>query len=161
MNEWEVLRVAVVVASWLAVVGGLVMAVMWTVFGGPRAAGPEDESMAVAGVHPDRPVSRQTSFSAAGLGMHGLLGILTASVVTYAAVQHDPEGYAFVLLAVVVTAVPGTVMYLRWKQGRRPRVRGAEHRKRVEDRLPKAVVYGHGAMVAVTVGLSIVLLVVA
>jgi hypothetical protein len=160
MDDWEVWRVAIVVAAWLTVLGGLLMGSLWTMFGGARAAGPEDETLAVAGVDPHRRIERQTSFPVAVIFGHGLVGILTASFITWAASRNETDGYIAVLVAILVTAVPGTVMYLRWKSGQRPRVRGADGRPRVEDRIPKPVVYGHGLMVGVTTLLAVVLLVV-
>jgi hypothetical protein len=159
MNEWEGLRIAIVVAVWLTVAGGLLLALIWAIGGGTRAAGPEDELMSVAGVEPDRPIRHLTSWSAANVGMHGMLGILTAALITYAAARHDAEGYLAALAAIAITAVPGSVMYLRWHRGRRPRVRGVTSRQRVEDRLPRPAVYGHGAMVGITTVLAVILLV--
>jgi ABC-type Fe3+ transport system permease subunit len=159
MNEWEALRIAIVVAAWLTVAGGLLLAVIWAIAGGVRAAGPEDELMSVAGAEPSRPIRRATSFSLANVGIHGLLGILTAALITYAAARHDPEGYLAVLAAIAITAVPGTLMYLRWHRGQRPRVEGVTSQRRVEDRLPRPAVYGHGAMMGITAVLAVILLI--
>jgi hypothetical protein len=159
MNEWEGLRIAIVVAVWLTVAGGLLLALIWAIGGGTRAVGPEDEIMSVAGVEPDQPIRHQTSWSAANVGMHGMLGILTAALITYAAARDDAEGYLAALAAIAITAVPGVLMYLRWHRGQRPRVRGVDDRPRVEDRLPRPAVYGHGALVGVTAVLAVILLI--
>jgi hypothetical protein len=158
MNEWEALRVAIVAAAWLTVAVGLLLALIWAIAGGARAVGPEDELMSVAGVEPDRPIRHQTSWSAANVGMHGMLGILTAALITYAAARHDAEGYLAALAAIAITAIPGGVMFLRWHRGQRPRVQGVADRRRVEDRLPRPAVYGHGAMVGITAVLAVILL---
>jgi hypothetical protein len=160
MDDWDLWRIAIVVAAWLTVAGGLIMGVLWTAFGGARAAGPEDEAMGVAGVHPTRRIDRQTSLSGATIAAHGLVGILTAAFITWAASRNETEGYIAVLVAILVTAIPGTLMYLRWHRGQRPVVRGVDRQPRVEDRLPRPVVYGHGLMVGVTTLLAVVLLVI-
>jgi hypothetical protein len=161
MNDWDAWRIAIVVAAWLTVAGGLLMGTLWAVFGGLRAAGPEDEMVAVAGVHPHRAVTKQTSFSAATVTGHAMAGILTASFITWAATRDQAAGYIGVLLLIAVTAIPGVVMYLRWRRGERPVVRGVDRQPRVEDRLPKVAVYGHGLLVAVTTVLAVILLMLA
>lgn len=166
MDEWSGLRTALVIVVWLTVAGGALMAVLWIAFGGERAIGPEDEMMARAGVRIDHEGRRLTSFSSAQVGIHGFLGILTAALITYAAVRVDDRnaGYWAGLVAVALTAIPGTLMFLKWRnQRRRPAVGGARASghgtARVEDRLPSPVVLLHGAAVLTTVGLLVALLV--
>jgi hypothetical protein len=79
-----------------------------------------------------------------------LLGVLTASLATYALERPDHRGggYVVVLLAVIVTAIPGTFMFRKWRGGTRPRVGGPDARSadRAEDHLPSLVVFGHGLL---------------
>ena len=165
MDEWTGLRIAVVVVAWVTVLGGLTLAVTWLVAGGSRAYGPEDELMAKAGVdveHGPRPVA---AFSSAQVGIHGLLGIMTAALVTYAAARADdrPTGYLAGIVAIAVTATPGIMMFRKWRSARRPVVPGRTASARgpkVEDRLPRAVVYGHGLAATTTAVLLIILLLV-
>jgi hypothetical protein len=165
VDEWGALRTVAAVVAWITVMGGLVMATIWFGSGGARAVGPEDELLAESGVRPRGSRRRQTSFSTAQVGIHGLLGTLTASLVTYAMVRDDDRGagYVAVLVAILVTAVPGTLMFRKWRSGQRPHVPGvgaatlAEDR-RVEDHLPRAVVYAHGLAAAATATLVVVLL---
>ena len=85
MDDWEGLRLAAVIVAWLTVAGGLILALTWLALGGGRAIGPEDELMAQAGVPVSRPERRRTALSSAQVGLHGLFGITTASLLTYAA----------------------------------------------------------------------------
>jgi hypothetical protein len=163
VDEWSGLRTVLVIVAWLTVAGGALMAILWIAFGGERAVGPEDEMMARAGVRKDHTGRPFTSFSSAQVGVHGLLGILTAALITYAAVRSDDRaaGYWAGLVAIAVTAVPGTLMFLKWRSRRRPVVAGASasaRGPRVEDRLPSPVVLMHGAAVLATAGLLVALL---
>jgi hypothetical protein len=78
--------------------------------------------MARAGVRVDDEGRPRTSFSSAQVGMHGFLGILTAGLITYAAVRVDDRGagYWAGLVSIAVTAIPGTLMFLKWRGQRRP-----------------------------------------
>jgi hypothetical protein len=167
MEEWGGLRAAVVVVAWLTVLGGLTLAAAWFSRGGARAVGPEDEGL--------EPVARQhalgragraavTSFSSAQVGVHGLLGVLTAALLTYAAARGSDRstGYMTVLLAVAVTAIPGVVMFRKWLANARPQVAEtvAPRSGRVEDQLPKAVVFAHGIGALTIVVLTVVLIIV-
>ena len=162
MDDWEWLRTVLVVIVWVTVAGGALMATLWTAFGGTRAYGPEDELLADAGVAVGTDRGRVTSFSSAQVGIHGLLGITTAGLVTYAAARADDRttGYWAALVAIAVTAIPGVVMYLKWHGGRRPgSARPARGEPtRVESRLPRPIVYGHGLAVLATVAALVVLL---
>jgi hypothetical protein len=165
MDTWSGLRTALVIAVWVAVLGGVVMAAIWFGSGGSRAVGPDDEMMADAGVPIRTERRRVTGLTPAQVGMHGLLGILTAAVVTYAATFDGKrsDGYYFVVIALVVTAAPGLAMFLTWRSGRRPRLRRSDESTgtpRVEDRLPSPVVYFHGLAVVATLGIVIALLLV-
>ena len=140
------------------------MAILWVAFGGTRAVGPDDELMAQSGVPiqaRNRPFS---AFSSAQVGIHGILAILTASFLTYTAAQSDDRsgGYLAVLVALAATAVPGLLMFRKWRSRRRPVVQAVSastREPRVEDRIPKAVVYLHGAAAAATVIVVLVLLI--
>ncbi|HZB42915.1 MAG TPA: hypothetical protein VE487_18215 [Ilumatobacter sp.] len=167
MDEWAGLRTAVVVVSWLTVLGGLTLAITWFVRGGGRAVGPEDEGLEdVAGQHARGRSNRAavTSFSVAQVATHGLLGVLTAALVTYGAVRDSDRstGYIAILAAIAVTAVPGIVMFRKWRTNTRPAVSTAvaPTSGRVEDHIPRAVVYGHGLGAAAIAGLVLVLLIV-
>lgn len=112
MDDWIGLRVAVIVAAWTTVTGGVLLAAMWTAAGGLRAISPEDELIAESGMSPATPTDRTTSFSSSQVGIHGIhgvLGILTASLVTYGALRADDRssGYGALLVALIVTALPG------------------------------------------------------
>ena len=136
------------------------MASLWTAFGGTRAYGPEDELLADAGVAVGTERTRVTSFSTAQVGVHGLLGIGTAGLVTYAAVLDDDRatGYLAALVSIALTALPGLAMFLKWRATRRtPRARRGEP-TRVESRLPSPIVYGHGLAVLGTVASLVLLL---
>jgi hypothetical protein len=148
MNEWPALRVVALIVVWLTVAGGITLAVTWLRHGGARAVGPESGIVSEAAAA-DR-AKIVTSFSSAQVGIHGLLGLLTAALATYALLRADDRGggYVAVLGAILVTAIPGTLMYLKWHRGARPRVRrtGVGSAERVEDHLPAIVVFGHGLM---------------
>jgi hypothetical protein len=80
--------------------------------------------------------------------------------VTYAALRGDDRasGYIAAIVVIALTAIPGVLMFLKWREGRRPgATRGSA---RVEDRLPRPIVYFHGFGAATTAVLAIVLLVV-
>jgi len=167
VDEWSGVRTALLIVVWATVAGGALMAVLWIAFGGERAIGPEDEMMARAGVRIKHEGRRLTSFSSAQVGIHGFLGLMTASLITYAAVRSDDRGggYAAGLVAIAVTAIPGTLMFLKWRGGRRPAMAGARAAAssaaappRVEDRLPRPVVLLHGAAAVTTFGLLVALL---
>jgi hypothetical protein len=165
MDDWEGLRTAAIVLVWLTVGGGLLLATMWFAFGGARAVGPEDEIMSQAGTPPDPARRTTTSFSSAQVGMHGLLAVLTALLVTYGATLRDDRsgGYVALLGSLAVTAIPGVLMFWKWHTKKRPHVKGVAvgvGRPRVEDRLPKLVVYAHGLAAVATISIIVVLLVV-
>jgi len=163
MDDWSGLRTALVIVVWVTVAGGVLMAILWTVFGGFKAVDPNDELMAEAGVPPDAKASQVTSFSSPQIGIHGLIALLTASLITYAALRNTDrdDGYLAGALALVVTAIPGTLMFRKWHRGDRPHVAGpAIGRHRVEDRLPRPVVYLHGIAALTTAAIITVLLVV-
>lgn len=114
------------------------------------------------GMHVERGRRPVTGFSVSQVAMHGLLGVLTASLVTYAAARANdrPTGYVAGVVAIAVTAIPGLFMFRRWRWRRRPGHRGvtvAEDRARVEGRLPSRLVYLHGAAVVTTVVLLVLL----
>ena len=165
MNDWEGLRTIVVVVGWITVVGGAVLAALWVGFGGGKAIGPEDELMAQAGLPVSRPERRYTALSSAQVGMHALLGIGTAGLLTYAAARPDDRraGYFAVLVVAAVTIFVGALMFRKWRSSRRPSVDGnpaGDRGPKVEDRLPKAAVFFHGAAAAAVVVLVAVLVVV-
>jgi len=160
MDGWHGWRVALVIAVWVTIAGGLVLGALWTAFGGLSAAGPEDEQLAASGVEPEGPVRRVTSFSSPQVGVHGLLGVLTGALVTYGATRHEVGGHIALLVALAITAVPGAVMFAKWQRGDRPRLAvDTAGQPRVEDRLPKVLVYFHGLGTLVTAALVAVLLV--
>lgn len=165
MNDWEGLRTAAAVVVWVTVGVGATMAVTWLVLGGRRAVGPDDELMSQAGVHIESRDRRYTAFSSAQIGIHGLLGVMTAALLTYALARDDDRssGYWGVLVAIAITAVPGVLMFLKWRSRRRPSLAGGPasgHGPKVEDGLPRAVVFLHGLLAATVVVLVVVLLVV-
>jgi hypothetical protein len=165
VDEWEALRTIAVVVGWITVAGGLLMAIIWLALGGGRAIGPEDELMAQAGIPVTRRERRYTALSTAQVGMHGLFGLATAGLLTYAAARPDdrPSGYLAVLAVAAVTITIGLLMFRKWRSPRRPAIDGhpaGDRGPKVEDRLPRAVVYGHGAAAAAVVILVIVLVVV-
>jgi hypothetical protein len=149
VDEWEGLRIAGAVVAWATVAGGLLLAVIWLVPGGGRAFGPDDELMVQAGaaIDTERP---RTAFSSAQIGLHGLFGIMTAGLLTYAVVRPDDRvsGYVAVLVVAAITTFLGLLMFRKWRSLRRPAVDGdplGDVGPKVEDRLPRIVVYGHGA----------------
>lgn len=164
MNDWEGLRIAVVTVAWLTVAGGLILAAMWVAYGGGRAIGPEDQLMADSGVPLGRSESRYTAFSSAQVGMHGFFGITTAGLLTYAAGRsgNRGSGYLAVLVVAAITISLGLLMFSKWRSSRRPSVDGdpaGDHGPKVEDKLPRVVVYLHGAGAAgivVLIGLLLV-----
>jgi len=162
VDDWSGLRTALVIVVWVTVMGGALMALLWTSFGGARALDPNDELMARAGVPLGEEGRKVTSFSSAQVGIHGLIGLLTASLITYAAVRGDDRGagYLAALVALGVTAIPGTLMFLKWRAGFRPAVAGATvPDRRVEDRLPRPVVFLHGLAAITTAAVVVALLV--
>jgi|GEM_PF-6033016 len=165
MDAWEGLRTAAVIVVWVTVAGGLLMATIWFAAGGAGAVGPEDELMASSGARVQRRSRRVTSLSSAQVGMHGLLGILTACLVTYGALLDDDRtgGYVALLVAIAVTALPGILMFRKWRSGRAPDLTGIDARPtegRSEDRLPRPVVYLHGLAALTTAAIVVALLVV-
>jgi len=162
MDDWSGLRTALVIVAWITVAGGVLLAILWTAFGGVKAVDPNDQLMADAGVPVDPEASQVTSFSSPQIGIHGLMALLTASLITYAAVRSTDrdDGYLAGLLALVVTGIPGILMFRKWRRGDRPHaVAGAAiGRHRVEDRLPRALVYLHGAAALSTVVIITLLL---
>jgi hypothetical protein len=167
MDDWDGLRAAVAVVAWVTVLGGLTLGGLWFARGGGRAVGPEDEGLEpVARRHArGRPKGAAvSSFSSAQVGVHGLLGVLTASLITYAVARGTDRssGYPVVVLALAVTAIPGVLMFRKWITSARPAVGEvvAPHSGRVEDHLPKAVVYAHGAAALATALLVVLLFIV-
>jgi len=161
VDDWSGLRTVLVIVVWVTVAGGALMAMLWTAFGGARALDPNDELLVQAGVPVDQRDRKVTSFTSAQVFMHGVIAILTASLITYAAVRGDDRdtGYIAGLVAVAVTAIPGILMFRKWRTGHRPAVAGASvPERRVEDRLPKPVVYLHGLAAAATAGVLVALL---
>ena len=165
MDDWSGLRTAAIVVVWATVAGGLALGTLWFVFGGGRSVGPEDETLAEQTEHGSvvQATRRITSFSTAQVGMHGLLGLITAGLLTYAAVRDSDRstGYVTVLVAVAVTAIPAVLMFRKWRSGARPAISGvtdAASDRRVEDRLPSPVVYLHGLAAVSTVALVAILL---
>jgi hypothetical protein len=164
VDEWSGLRIAVVIVAWVTVAGGALMAILWFSFGGPRAVGPDDEVRARSGVPVETGNRRITAFSSAQVGIHGVLGIMTASFVTYTAAQSDDRsgGYLAAFVALAVTAVPGVLMFRKWRSGRRPDIdanTASTREARVEDRLPTPVVLLHGAAATSIVVLVLLLFV--
>lgn len=163
MGEHETIRTLVIILVWLAVAGGLLLVVQWFRAGGAKAFGPEDElaEAARASGHADEP--RVASFSASNLALHGLLGVLAAALATYAVARDTDRGTGYVasLVMVGLTAVVGAYMFWKWKTDWRPRLEGEEVAgERVEDELPKPVVYVHGLAAVGVLALLVVLLLV-
>jgi uncharacterized iron-regulated membrane protein len=150
MNDWDELRTVALIAVWLTVAGGLTLAALWLKSGGARAIGPEDEIMSEAGAAVGPKNGKVTSFSSAQVGIHGVLALMTAILATHALTRHDDRGsgYVAVLIAIAVTAIPGLLMFWKWRTGARPKVRNAAaaSRARAEDHLPRPVVYLHGLL---------------
>jgi uncharacterized protein (DUF2237 family) len=164
MDDWTALRTGATVVIWVVVAGGLVLAITWLARGGVRAIGPEDRLLGQSSV-PAKQRRRTTSFGAAQVGIHGLLGVMTASLLTYAAVRTTDRstGYAAVLVALAVTAVPGSLMFAKWRRREQPGLASEDlsgGRERAEDRLPRPVVYAHGLAAVGTAALVLILLVV-
>ena len=163
MNDWQGLRIVALIAIWLTVGGGVVLATVWFKAGGARAAGPEDQIMSEAGAAVRSENGKTTSFSTAQVLGHALLALLTASLITYAVLRPDNRGggYLVAICAIAVTAVPGVMMYWKWRTGIRPQFRTADvaSAERVEDHLPKPVVVGHGLLAATVVTLLIALVI--
>src|SRR5215210_551506 len=164
MDDWEALRTTALVTVWLTVSGGAVMAAIWFKSGGARSVGPEDGLMADAGVPVERGDRPVTAFTSAQLGIHGLLGILTAALLTYGVRLDDDRrrGYVAILVAIGLTGSLGFIMFRKWRSGQRPRVPGVDvdRRERAEDHLPRIVVYLHGAAAIATGALVLMLLLV-
>jgi hypothetical protein len=149
--------------AWVTVVGGALLGTAWTWFGGLRARGPDDEL--VPGGAAGRPDERRvTRFTSAQVGIHGFLGLLTASLATYAAAFDGDRrpAYIAVLIALAVTAAPGSSMFLKWRSGRRAptTTSTSSTASNVEARLPSPLVYLHGVVVMTTAALFVVLLLV-
>lgn len=163
VDEWTGLRTALIVVTWITVLGGVLLTAVWAARGGARAIGPE-----LAQVDDPGPVEAEgrpvTSFSAGQLGAHGTLGLLTAILITYAALRDEDRvtGYVALLVALAITAIPAVMMFLTWRSGERPAVAGVDTSAapRVEDRLPAPMVYLHGLLAAVIVAIVVVLLIV-
>jgi hypothetical protein len=164
MDQWEGLRIAGAVAAWATVAGGVLLTVIWLARGGGRAFGPNDELMVQSGVtlETDRP---RTAFSSAQIGLHGFFGIMTAILLTYAVARSDDRvsGYIAVLVIAAITIFLGLLMFRKWSSPRRPAIDGdprGDSGVKVEDGLPKIVVYGHGAaalgLVTLVVALALV-----
>jgi hypothetical protein len=166
MDEWSGLRTAVVVVTWLTVLGGLTLAAIWIARGGAKAVGPEDEGLDhLARQHARGRSNRAvaTSFSLAQVGVHGLLGVLTAALITYAAARGSDRssGYLAILTAIAATGLPGVLMFRKWISNTRPATAAVTPRSgRVEDEMPKAVVYGHGVGAVAAAAMIVVLLIV-
>jgi hypothetical protein len=102
-----------------------------------------------------------TSFSSAQVGMHGFLALVTASLITYAAVRGDDRGPGYVagLVALAIAAIPGTLMFCKWRSEDRPAVTGATvSDRRVADHLPRPVVFLHGLAALATAAIIVALL---
>ena len=144
------------VVVWLTVVGGAILGLTYAGFGGFRAVGP-DSVPRPAAAGPDRP-RRTTSFTAAQVVIHAMLGILTALLVTYGASLRDDRtpGYIALIMALLLTGIPGVAMFTKWRSGERPtRTLDAD---RSEDHLPRLVVYLHGLGATATLLIIVVLL---
>lgn len=178
MDDWEGLRTALVIVVWVTVGAGALLGTMWAAFGGVRALGPDDAlpQTIVADDDPDATLSPHrpgevrrggrelTTFGVAQVIAHATLGILTASLVTYGASVDDDRtgGYIALIVAVVITAMPGSRMFFTWMTGRRPNRagRGGVRRdRRVEDRLPSPFVYFHGLGALSTLAITVLLLI--
>ena len=146
----DLLRVLLAVAVWTTVAGGLVLLVWWLAAGGARAIGPDDQLLVDGGVAPRAERERSTSFSVGHVFVHGLFGLLTAGLATYAVARRTDrvEGYIAVLVAIVATAVAGLLLFDTWRRGVRPAAAG--RRERSEDRIPSVIVYAHGLFAALT-----------
>ena len=159
----EAVRAIAIVVVWMTLSGGLLLGTLWFRHGGGRSIGPEDEILTEQGAPPQASTGRTTSFAVAQVVIHAMFGLLTAILITYAA-AHDGDrrnGYVASIVAIVVTASLGTLMFLKWRRGSRPRIgesRTPARGPRVEDRLPSPVVYAHGLAAAATATLVIVLL---
>jgi hypothetical protein len=155
-----VLRVLAIVVAWAAVAGGIVLAIIWGAAGGLRAHDPNDELMRQSGVDPGVKNRRVTSFSPIQVGAHGFLGVATASLITYGALLGEGRtgGYFAVFVVALLTAGIGLLLYRKWTSGARPpRPDPSYQRRRPEDRLPRPVVYAHGAAAAATITLAVLL----
>jgi hypothetical protein len=150
VNDWQGLRTIVLILVWLTVVVGLTLVLVWVKFGGGRAVGPEDQILSEVGGVVQTQSDRTTSFSSAQLGIHALLALLTASLATYCLTRADDRGggYVAVMGAVIVTGIPGTLMFWKWRTGTRPTVRDVSvaPSERVEDHLPRPLVFLHGLL---------------
>jgi hypothetical protein len=159
MDDWRGLRIALVVVVWVTVGGGALLGTIWSVRGGHVARGAEHA--AAPGVRiPAGDDPRVTSFSSAQVGIHGLLGVLTAALVTYGAVRTSDRGsgYPALLVAIAITAIPGALMFLKWRRNRRTASRTvSSDDEHVEDRLPAPVVYFHGVGALATAMLVVLL----
>jgi len=140
------------------------MAAIWTAFGGNQAIGPEDELTAASGTIVTRTSRRVSAFSPAQVAIHGLIGVLTATFVTYTVLLDSDRtvGYLGLIVSVAITVVPGLLMFSKWRSGYRPSGPGIEPSRepRPEDRLPKPLVYLHGLGALTTAVLIVVLLLV-
>ena len=162
MDDWRGLRIALIILAWATVAGGATLASLWSLRGGLRARGPEEDETPAAGAVAWTD-ARVTSFTTAQVGVHGLLGVLTASLLTYAVLQDDRRtGYLASLVALALTAVPGVLMFVKWRRRGRPEraAAGRTATERVEDRLPGPIVYLHGLAALTTAAIVAILLVV-
>lgn len=165
MNDVSVLRTIAVIAAWLTVGGGLLITVIWLAKGGWRAFSPDDEILARSGgpaASPDQPV---TAFSSSQIGVHGFFGLTAAILLSYAVARESDRvaGYWGVLVLAAVAIVLGVVIFLTWRTDRRPHGHGdpeGDRGPKVEDGVPRLVVYAHGAGAAITVVLVLALVVV-
>lgn len=162
LDEWGVLRVVAIVAAWVAVAGGALMAAVWFARGGVRAFGPEDQ-LAAEQHRLRRTNDRSTSFTVVQLGMHALLGLAAAAFVTYVMTYSGDRTDAYVgaLVFAVAAAIPGVLMFRKWRRGERPipEPEGlAPAGERVEDGIPRVVAYFHGLAALAVIGLAVALL---
>lgn len=158
-----VLRIAAIVVAWAAVAGGIVLATIWAASGGLRAHDPNSELMRQSGVDPGERNRRVTSFSAIQVAGHGFFGVATAAMITYGALLTEGRtgGYLAVFGVALFTGALGSIMYLKWKRGSRPpRPDATYERERPEDKLPRPVVYAHGAAAVATAALALALFIV-
>ncbi len=161
MDDFRGLRILLVIVVWATIGGGALIATLWVALGGGRAIGPDD--IDDRRVDPARPERRVTSFSTAHIGLHAILGLLTAALITYAALRSTDRdaGYAAGFVALLVTALPGALLFRLWRdrshRGRPDAPPRDVAATRVEDRLPAPVVYLHGLAAIATAALLVAL----
>jgi hypothetical protein len=90
---------------------------------------------------------------------------MSAGLLTYAVARPDDRvsGYIAVLVIAAITVFLGLLMFRKWSSPRRPTVDGDPHGDsgpKVEDGLPRTVVYAHGAAALAFVVVVVLLVVV-